>query len=55
MIENHIYTDELDKKNAKLIEMAAPLHDIGKIRIPDAILCKPARLTEEEFSKMNKY
>ena len=52
MIENHIYTDELDKKNAKLIEMAAPLHDIGKIRIPDAILCKPARLTEEEFSKM---
>ena len=52
MVENDIYRDELDKKNANLIQMAAPLHDIGKIKIPDSILCKPARLTEEEFSKM---
>ena len=32
------------------IEVAALLHDIGKIGIPDAILNKPARLTEEEYS-----
>jgi putative nucleotidyltransferase with HDIG domain len=32
-----------------LIRRAAPLHDLGKIAIPDSILLKPERLTEEEF------
>lgn len=31
------------------IELAGRLHDIGKIGIPDRVLCKPARLTDEEF------
>jgi len=35
--------------------MAAPLHDVGKIRIPDSILNKPGRLTEEEFEIMKKH
>ncbi|MBO5293323.1 MAG: response regulator [Lachnospiraceae bacterium] len=34
---------------------AAPLHDIGKIKIPDSILQKPGRLTEEEFQEMKKH
>ncbi|NLL79782.1 MAG: response regulator [Clostridiales bacterium] len=34
---------------------AAPLHDIGKIKIPDSILQKPGRLTEEEFREMQKH
>ena len=34
---------------------AAPMHDIGKIGIPDAILQKPGRLTEEEFEKMKEH
>jgi putative two-component system response regulator len=34
------------------IEQAAPLHDIGKVAIPDAILNKPARLTAAEFEVM---
>lgn len=34
---------------------AAPLHDIGKVGIPDEILRKPARLTEEEWSIMSKH
>ncbi len=34
---------------------SAPLHDIGKIAIPDAILNKPGRLTEEEFEVMKTH
>lgn len=34
---------------------SAPLHDIGKVGIPDAILLKPAKLTDEEFSIMKKH
>lgn len=37
------------------IEVTALLHDIGKIGIPDAILNKPARLTDEEYSLMKKH
>jgi len=37
------------------IEIAALLHDIGKIGIPDAILNKPARLTDEEYALMKKH
>src|ERR1700723_4277983 len=36
------------------IEVAALLHDIGKIGIPDAILQKPAKLTEQEYDLMKK-
>ncbi len=35
--------------------MAAPMHDIGKIGIPDAILQKPGRLTREEFGVMKTH
>lgn len=35
-----------------LLRQAAPLHDIGKLAIPDAILLKPGRLTPEEYEQM---
>jgi putative two-component system response regulator len=38
-----------------LIRRAAPLHDVGKIAIPDAVLLKPGRLTEAEFAVMRRH
>lgn len=37
------------------IRVAAPMHDIGKIGIPDAILLKPGRLTQDEFAIMKQH
>jgi len=45
----------LDSKEAQLIKMASPLHDIGKIGIPDEILNKPGKLTVEEMDIMKKH
>jgi putative two-component system response regulator len=39
----------------ELIHQAAPLHDVGKIGIPDQILLKPAALTPEEFDVMKEH
>lgn len=40
----------LESAQAEMIELASPMHDIGKIGIPDRILKKPGRLTLEEFA-----
>ena len=45
----------LDEETAELIEHAAPLHDIGKIAIPDAILLKAGKLTPEEYEIMQTH
>jgi cyclic di-GMP phosphodiesterase len=45
----------LSEKEVELIRLAAPLHDIGKIGIPDAILLKPGRLTPAEFEMMKTH
>ena len=44
-----------DPATAELIEQAAPLHDVGKIGIPDAVLLKPGKLTEEEFAIIRRH
>jgi HD-GYP domain-containing protein (c-di-GMP phosphodiesterase class II) len=46
------YKDILNDKYCDNIINAAPLHDIGKIVVSDLILCKPGKLTDEEFDKM---
>lgn len=45
----------LSKEEAYILEFASPMHDIGKIGIPDAILNKPGRFTEEEFIIMKEH
>lgn len=45
----------MDNKEAELLKMASPMHDIGKVAIPDAILKKPGKLTTEEFTVMQSH
>ncbi|MGE4455488.1 MAG: HD domain-containing phosphohydrolase [Arcobacteraceae bacterium] len=45
----------LDEVEAELLKIASPMHDIGKIGIPDAILNKPAKFTPEEFEIMKNH
>ncbi|MEL0642319.1 two-component system response regulator [Pseudoalteromonas aliena] len=45
----------MPEHKAELLRQAAPMHDVGKIGIPDAILLKPGRLTSEEFEHMKKH
>jgi putative two-component system response regulator len=46
---------ELPDREVELIRRAAPLHDIGKVGIPDAILLKPGKLTGEEFETVKTH
>ena len=38
-----------DEERADLVEIASPLHDVGKIGVPELVLHKPGKLTKEEF------
>ncbi|MEE9397193.1 MAG: two-component system response regulator [Methylococcales bacterium] len=49
------FSDFLDDETIDLLFKSAPLHDIGKIGVPDRILKKPGKLTTEEFSEMQKH
>jgi len=44
-----------DEKYCNLLEQASPMHDIGKIGIPDNVLKKPGKLTEEDWVLMRKH
>ena len=49
------FTAVLDDTTIELLFKSAPLHDIGKVGIPDAILLKPGKLTPEEFEVMKTH
>jgi putative two-component system response regulator len=53
--EQQIEGYELSEKTVQELVRTAPLHDIGKVGIPDSILLKPARLTEEEYAIMKQH
>lgn len=50
-----VYTELLTEEYIRDVISAAPLHDLGKIRVSDGILNKPGRLTEEEFALIKKH
>jgi len=46
---------DLDDRTVWLVRQGAPLHDLGKIAIPDSILLKPGRLSDEEFEVVQSH
>ena len=43
------------KDQCEMLRMAAPLHDVGKVATPDAILLKEGPLTDDEFAVMRQH
>lgn len=55
LIRRRIYVNEIDEEFLSDIYLAAPMHDIGKIAIPDRILCKESSLSEDEYEVMKTH
>ncbi|HYI72088.1 MAG TPA: DUF3369 domain-containing protein [Skermanella sp.] len=49
------FTDEIDDRFVDQIGLASILHDVGKVGLPDSILNKPARLTDEEMDVIRQH
>lgn len=49
------FHDEIDAEFVRLIYQTSPLHDIGKVGIPDDVLLKPGKLTEQEMAIMRSH
>ncbi len=55
VVEHNIYPELMKDIDAELYSHSSQMHDVGKISIPDGILLKPGKLTEEEFNTMKKH
>lgn len=53
--KNPAFAIMLDDDTTELLYQSAPLHDVGKVSIPDSILLKPGPLTDEEFEIMKTH
>lgn len=55
LVQNDCYVEQLSDKQIDVIVMAAPMHDLGKVGIPDTVLLKPGRHTAEESTIMRTH
>jgi len=53
--ENTKYSEVITEAYVDLLFKSSPLHDIGKVGVPDNILLKPDKLTSEEYEEMKKH
>jgi len=53
--ERKTFSNEIDKLFVENILICAPMHDIGKASIPDSVLLKPGKLTDEEYELMKTH
>ncbi|QMV15539.1 response regulator [Vibrio spartinae] len=55
LVRQGLYVEQLSPETIENLFKSAPLHDIGKVGIPDAILLKAGQLTEDEFEIMKTH
>lgn len=55
LLSRHEFKHLINRKSAKIIARASSLHDVGKVSIPDRILLKPGKLTEDEYEVMKTH
>ncbi|HDY7979607.1 response regulator [Vibrio vulnificus] len=55
LIREGLFLDQLNESTLAVLYKSAPLHDIGKVGIPDEVLLKPGKLTDEEFEIMKSH
>ena len=55
LAKNPAFAQEVDARWIHLLYLTSPLHDIGKVGIPDGVLLKPGKLTAEEFNTMKRH
>ena len=55
LVDRPKFREQVDLDYCRLIYLTSPLHDIGKVAIPDCVLLKPGRLTNREFEIMKSH
>jgi len=55
LAQRDAYRDTVNAEYVEAIYLTSPLHDIGKVGIPDAVLLKPGRLTDAEYNVMKEH
>jgi putative two-component system response regulator len=55
LVRHGPYVGRIDGDYVRLVYLTSPLHDIGKVGIPDHVLLKPGKLTDDEFEIMKEH